>query len=268
MQYKGLSPEGSLFCLKTIYCAIFSYLLDHLLTAYYVTLLIKSFIVTFILPLLSKRKRNIIKQAVNVWRSKYRAYVNFLIKTDILFKDDIGKKIPSINLLQAKVCNTKGAFWYRFIFINEKEPPKSDDLGQTIFYPLRYFWTVFELDFIEIIMNKTVNFNLSKSSKYDNSIYYHTVINHEIGHALGLVHYKGTSDPLMHWNAWHCRGKICMPSEKDLENFLNLYVNLQDRREYKERRQRSDIVRRESWKMQMETCGTIILSQSHRIPCP
>ena len=50
----------------------------------------------------------------------YHAYVNILIEQDILFKSDIGKNIPGTNLLQARICNTGGVFWYRFIFVNEK----------------------------------------------------------------------------------------------------------------------------------------------------
>lgn len=42
-------------------------------------------------PLLSKRNRNIIKQAVDVWKNAYHAYVNILIEKDILFENDIGK---------------------------------------------------------------------------------------------------------------------------------------------------------------------------------
>ena len=93
------------------------------------------------------------------------------------------------------------------------------------------------MDFIEIITNKYFNFNLRGASKYNNSIYYETVMYHELGHALGLAHSKSTSNPLMHWNAQHCKGKICRPSIQDVESFLNLYVNLENRRDDKRNRE-------------------------------
>ena len=47
----------------------------------------------------------------------------------------------------------------------------------------------------------------------------------------------------MHLNAGLCEGKICMPSRKDLENFLQLYVNIESRREYKREIKMNDIWR-------------------------
>lgn len=185
-------------------------------------------------PLLSARKQSIVNQAVNLWRNAYHAYVNYLISKRVLFRSDIGKNIPDTNLLQARICNADSTLWYRFIFINEKSIKPNvlgNVLGNTLIHPLRYFWIRFELDFIEIVMNKNIKFNLGKTSIYDDSVYYETVIYHELTHALGLVHSNNsTASPLMHWNAWLCRGKICRPSRKEIENFLDLYVNLEDRR--------------------------------------
>ena len=110
------------------------------------------------------------------------------------------------------------------------------------------------LDIIEIIMNRDIKFYLGKPSKNDNNLYYETTVSHELGHALGLLHSKDTLS-LMHWNAWYRKGKIYRPSRKDLENFLNLYVNLEGRKKYKKRREKG-VKEKRNWNDIWEGCIT------------
>lgn len=175
-------------------------------------------------PVLSSRKQRIIKDAIYYWNDLYRDYVYSLIDEGALYDSDIGQYIPNTILLRPSLCTTKGSFWYRFIFIHEGKT-KKNVLGNTTVHWLVYFWIRFELDFIEIVMRKDFRFNLSRKSKYDNSIYYKSVMYHELGHALGLVHSKGTSHPLMNWNAWYCKGRICNPSRKEIRDFVDLYID-------------------------------------------
>ena len=168
--------------------------------------------------------RKIIASAIHYWNNLYQDYAYSLIDEGVLFRSDIGKYIPNTTLLRPQLCTTEGAFWYRFIFIHEGKT-KQNTLGNTIVHWLVYFWIRFELDFIEITMNKDFRFNLSRKARHDNSIYYKTVMYHELGHALGLIHSKNTSYPLMNWNAGFCKGKICNPSRRDISDFLDLYVD-------------------------------------------
>ena len=175
-------------------------------------------------PVLSARKQKIIASAIHYWNNLYQDYAYSLIDEGVLFRSDIGKHIPKTSLLKPQLCNTKGAFWYRFIFIHEKRIEQRI-FGDTTAHAITYFWIRFGLDYIEVTMNKNIHFNLSQSPKYDNGIYYKTVMYHELGHALGLVHSNNTSYPLMNWNAWFCRGRICNPSRRDIRDFLDLYID-------------------------------------------
>ena len=165
----------------------------------------------------------------------------------MLSKSDLGENIPDYKLLKI-LFNLDGSdrcprdnFLYRssfrwidrYVFVTETlftDVPEERRKRIKGRYSNKdtYIRSFFNHTRIEI--KKTANLYEGEASYKEGELFFITVMIHELGHAVGIVHHENTSNPLMYkFNkfVWH---KVHLPTEEDIEILLNLHINLEDRR--------------------------------------
>ena len=69
-----------------------------------------------------------------------------------------------------------------------------------------------------------------EASYKEGELFFITVMLHELGHAIGMVHHTNTSNPLMYKVnkfIWHT---VHLPTKEDIEILLSLHINLEYRK--------------------------------------
>ncbi|MDE0518187.1 MAG: hypothetical protein OXH36_01325, partial [Bdellovibrionales bacterium] len=152
---------------------------------------------------------------MDIWNRAYKNHVSHLIKEGILYKSDLGENIPDYQLFKI-LFNLDGSdrcpqdnFVYRsnfrwidrYVFVTEtiftdisKEKRKLTK-GR---YDNKdaYIRSFFNHTRIEI--NKEATLYDGEDLYKNGSLFFITVMLHELGHAIGLFHHKDISNPLMY----------------------------------------------------------------------
>ena len=196
---------------------------------------------------ISERKKQLIRQAMDIWNKAYKDHVSYLIKEGILYENDLGENIPDYTLLKI-LFNLKGLdecprdnFLYRsnfrwidrYVFITEtifadltkeKRERTKGRYGNKDAYIRSFF------DHTRIEINKEANLYDGEASYKAGEMFFITVVIHELGHAIGILHHINTSNPLMYEYNIFIQNKVHLPTKKDIEILLSLHIDLEDRR--------------------------------------
>lgn len=198
-------------------------------------------------PKISNRRKHLIRQAMDIWNSAYKNHVSHLIKEGILHESDLGENIPDYTLLKI-LFNLKGLdecprdnFLYRsnfrwidrYVFVTETKFGDLTKEGRKLTkgrYDNKdaYIRSFFNHTRIEI--NKEANLYDGKASYKEGELFFITVMLHELGHAIGLVHHENISNPLMYEYNTFIWDTVYVPTKEDIEILLNLHIDLEYRR--------------------------------------
>ena len=198
-------------------------------------------------PNISKRRKHLIRQAMDIWNKAYKDHVSYLIKEGVLYKSDLGENIPDYKLLKI-LFNLKGSdecprdkFLYRsnfrwidrYVFITETlfaDLPTERKSRTTGRYKNKDEYIRSFDNYVRIEINKESNLYAGEATYKSGEMFFITVMIHELGHAIGILHHRNTSNPLMYEYNTFIWDTVYVPTKEDIEILLNLHINLNYRK--------------------------------------